>query len=891
MSDKADLRHRPIFFKILNCAVLFFLLLAILVSCSREHLINNKSYLNYTDSTFNQIKKLCINRKDELFSVFDQALTPEQTEALKFLFAYSPLNDLAEFSGDFFLANAKIALRTRQESSWGNSIPVSIFLHYVLPFRINNENLDSFRISYYDEIKSRISGMDAASAALEINHWCHEKVTYQPSDIRTSGPMSTILSARGRCGEESTFTVAALRTAGLPARQVYTPRWAHTDDNHAWVEVWIDNKWYCMGACEPEPVLDLGWFVDPAKRAMLIHTKSFGHATGDENSMIISTRYSEINNLSKYAPTKTILVKVLDKEAKPVSGAIVEYQLYNYAEFYPLTDIPTDLNGISKFETGSGDLMIWARKDSSFNFRKVSVSVIDTIILTLDKIAEGTHDYIYDLGVPPVGSPSASPDKKLLIENSERIKKENQNRQQYMDSWMKPDEAEALAKRNGSDIATVKDLISGSMGNYKSISRFLDNAPSDRKYIAVLLLKQLTDKDLRDTPLWVLTDYLSNLSTAVLKTGDSNSAFFNDYVLNPRVANEILTPYRGYILKNLPDELKKGEKSDPKAIEQYLKSSIKIADEENYYHTPITPAGALSLKVSDSFSRDILFVAICRTLGIPSRLEPATNKPQYWSENKWMDAIFSAESNKQGSKGFIRFTSEERNPMPEYYIHFTLAKLEKGRYNTLDFDYNKKVTDFKNELFLDAGHYMLMTGNRVSDSKILSSQHFFDLNIDEHKTLKIELRKEQDKDLVSGSVNLNFTIPLGGGKSTQLRSLASNGLTIIWLKPESEPSKHVMNDLQLFKAEFDKWGGTFIFLNESTSADKNFSREHYSSLPDNSIFATDQESELLKATLTNCNPSELQYPYLIVANSKGEIIYRSEGYRIGIGEQIIKRVQ
>ncbi|MCK7531014.1 MAG: transglutaminase-like domain-containing protein [Marinilabiliales bacterium] len=45
---------------------------------------------------------------------------------------------------------------------------------------------------------------------------------------RTSSPMATMLSARGRCGEESTFTVAALRTAGLPARQVYTPRWAHS---------------------------------------------------------------------------------------------------------------------------------------------------------------------------------------------------------------------------------------------------------------------------------------------------------------------------------------------------------------------------------------------------------------------------------------------------------------------------------------------------------------------------------------------------------------------------------------------------------------------------------------------------------------------------------------
>jgi hypothetical protein len=83
---------------------------------------------------------------------------------------------------------------------WGKDIPEDIFLHYVLPYRINNENLDSFRIAYYDDLKKRVEGMDLTDAALEINHWCHEKVAYQAADIRTSAPMSTILSARGRCG-------------------------------------------------------------------------------------------------------------------------------------------------------------------------------------------------------------------------------------------------------------------------------------------------------------------------------------------------------------------------------------------------------------------------------------------------------------------------------------------------------------------------------------------------------------------------------------------------------------------------------------------------------------------------------------------------------------------
>jgi hypothetical protein len=103
-----------------------------------------------------------------------------------------PLSDLADYDGDFFLANIDMSFRAKTETPWGKVIPEEIFLHYVLPCRVNNENLDSFRIVYYDELLDRVRGKDIREAALEINHWCHEKVSYQPADIRTSAPMSTI---------------------------------------------------------------------------------------------------------------------------------------------------------------------------------------------------------------------------------------------------------------------------------------------------------------------------------------------------------------------------------------------------------------------------------------------------------------------------------------------------------------------------------------------------------------------------------------------------------------------------------------------------------------------------------------------------------------------------
>jgi hypothetical protein len=479
---------------------------------SGNHLINNTEYRSKVESSFKEREQLAHHRKDKLFHVFGSGLSLQQEEALKFLFAYMPLNDLADYDGEFFLANANIALKTRKESPWGKGIPQEIFLHYVLPFRIRWENLDSFRIAYYEEIQGRVKGMDAADAALEINHWCNEKVTYQPSGMRNTGPVSTILSAQGRCGEVSIFTVASLRTAGIPARWVCIPFLAHNDGwNHAWVEVWIDGKWYYMDACDPEPVLDWAWFTEPARRAMWIQTKSFGPKYGQEDTTVSYRNYSVVNTLSQYAVTKNIKVKVLDTNNVPVKDALVEYLLYNSAQFYPLAEVPTDEFGISQFETGLGDLLIWARKGDDFNFKNVSVNDIDTLdlILNLKPADHGFQEL--DLGVPIVRAPLKGPATELIAANTKRINEENLIRQAYIDSWMKPEEAANLAKELGADPEMVKNLISRSMGNYKNIASFLTRTPALDRSLAINLLKQVSDKDLRDTKEEMVADHLNNV--------------------------------------------------------------------------------------------------------------------------------------------------------------------------------------------------------------------------------------------------------------------------------------------------------------------------------------------------------------------------------------------
>ena len=350
-------------------SVLTMLFLCQLNAQEHQHFITDSNYRNKVETAFQDKMKLI---GGQFFQLEGLSASPVETEAMKFLYAYMPIADATDHPTAFYLANVRTSLRARKEMAWGESVPELLFRHFVLPLRVNNEALDMSRQVFFKELKERVKGMTMKEAILEVNHWCHEHVTYQPSDARTLSPLACMKNAIGRCGEESTFTVSALRSIGIPARQVYTPRWAHTDDNHAWVEAWADGKWYFLGACEPEPVLNLGWFNAPASRALLMHTRAFGDYNGPEEVMLRTSNFTEINLIENYGSLGRVDFKVVDHYGKAVEGARVDFRIYNYAEFYPAVTKYTDAQGATFLTAGKGDMLVWASKDGWYGYAKAS---------------------------------------------------------------------------------------------------------------------------------------------------------------------------------------------------------------------------------------------------------------------------------------------------------------------------------------------------------------------------------------------------------------------------------------------------------------------------------------------------------------------------------------
>lgn len=174
--------------------------------------------------------------------------------------------------------------------------------------------------------------------------------------------MTMYRSGKGRCGEESTFAVTAYRSVGIAARQVYTPRWAHCDDNHAWVEVFVDGEWHFLGACEPEEVLDTGWFSGPANRAILIHTRNFSDYVKESNEEYLGKEGAlyYFNHTDFYGRTKLVKILVKDENGKPAAGAHIAVEILNMAEFFPAAVMIADADGEVRMTLGLGDIRVRA---------------------------------------------------------------------------------------------------------------------------------------------------------------------------------------------------------------------------------------------------------------------------------------------------------------------------------------------------------------------------------------------------------------------------------------------------------------------------------------------------------------------------------------------------
>lgn len=860
--------------RILISASLFALTLT---AGAQGSFITDTQYRAGMESLFNQRIKT-VGKK--FYNTKKEKLTADEQEALKFLYAYMPLADVTDYPTSFYADNVRLSFKARNEMSWGKNVPELLFRHFVLPIRVNNEPLDASRAYFYKELKERVKNLSMHDAILEINHWCHEKVTYQPADARTSSPLQTLRTATGRCGEQSTFAVAALRAMGIPARQVYTPRWAHTDDNHAWVEAWADGKWYFLGACEPEPVLNLGWFNAPASRAMLMHTRAFGNYNGPEEVLQRTNNFTEINLTSNYAPTAEVKFEVKDTDGKPVSGAKVEFKIYNYAEFYTAVTKQTDAQGRTSLSAGMGDLLIWASKDGNYGYSKASFGKDNTVTITLnhnmlsDKSKASFEEETFNIVPPAENAKTPYVSDEMRKENNRRFAYEDSIRKAYTATFLTKEQAEKINPR-------AAEYLVKSRGNKQTIIDFLARH-KDNETRALGILATLSDKDLRDIPTEILEDNF---------TAKTNQ-------LSPRVEDEMISiPFKNYLEKAFAGKTTEMFRKDPTALVTWINKNIRIAPEYNALQIAQTPVGVMESKTTDERSRDIFFVDVARSLGIEARKDAVTGKVQYMKDGKWMDVKFDSKEQATAPTGKLVLTYEPSAFLddPKYYNHFTISRIVNGSPQLMNFEEGQAdmgngtcwSNTFKNGYSFDTGTYMLTTGTRLASGSVLAATRIFNIEKGKTTTLPLDIRQDANDVSVIGQFNSESIISKDG-KDVSILSQTGRGYYILAvLGVGQEPTNHALHDIEKERAAFESWGRPVVLLFESEADAKKFQKDEFGSLPSTVQYAIDKNGAIREQIAREMKlQSKTQMPMFIIADTFNRVVFSSQGYTIGLGEQM-----
>lgn len=620
-----------------------------------------------------------------------------------------PSSDIGSIDFDTLRSYAAHAMLLYNEYEAVRNLPEDIFLHFVFYPRINSENLVDCRSFFYNKLKNVWDIPDASERVLAVNRWCAEHVTYQASDDRTESPMAAYYSGYGRCGEESVFAVTALRSIGIPARQVYVPWWSHCDDNHAWVEVYVDGKWRFLGACEPEPVLDMGWFTAAASRAPLVHSRTFfDYGLKDEEIIENNGACLLHNQTSRYAETGLVEITVRHGNGRPAEGARVSFQVINMAGMAEVAVVKTNCHGKASLNMGCGSVHAEVFFHGAYGETDLTVkSGIKTEgIITLNNELPFNKVTDLDFKAPEAVRRSMPAVTEAQQSDNRRVKAEAKHkRNERLKSYWK-EEYDKYPK-------DLREMLRLAGGNAQEIKAFYDEKPEDLKRVAILLLKTLSKKDYKD----VKADILNRHFYGALSLNVPHDEMFVPYVMCPRIGYEILEDWRDPINKALTDNQKKLFCMDPPSLMEYIKERYREGEGRYYDALTMPPSAAMALGMGDEKARNILFVAIMRTLGVPSRLSPYDGKAEYFK-----DGSFHRADRQYKTDVVIELVPEKEEKLA-YASSFSLSKLGEKGYEPLNCTWESSSNIYK--IPAGTGHYRLITTNRLPNGNQLARiMHF-----------------------------------------------------------------------------------------------------------------------------------------------------------------------
>ena len=310
--------------------------------------------------------------------------------------------------------------------------------------------------------------------------------------------------------------------------------------------------------------------------------------------------------------------------------------------------------------------------------------------------------------------------------------------------------------------------------------------------------------------------------------------------------------------------------------------------------TFISPEGVWRSRTADRVSRDIFFVAVARSLGIPAWIDGVTGNVFYQKNGSDIQLDFESGVSGAAETGQLQlsYSAIPQLDDPEYLRHFTLSKYNGTGFTLLNYpDFAKWSALFKDASSLDEGYYMMVSGSRLADGGVLGQVSFFNIRKGEQTSGELLVRDNTEAVKVIGNFDSEskFVNAETGEETTVLKSAGRGLFVLAILGVGQEPTDHTLKDIAVKAKEFDACGRKMILLFPSRAAYEKYLTAPAPGLPEHIVWGIDADSEIQKQLLEALNlEANTQLPIFIIGDTFNRIVFTSHGYTIGLGERLLK---
>ena len=535
----------------------------------------------------------------------------------------------------------------------------------------------------------------------------------------------------------------------------------------------------------------------------MIHSRTFGDYAAGKREEVIGRDGAVVchNVTASYTKTRKLRIQVRKQDNTPAAHAQISVEILNMAEYFPAAVLETDEQGETSIRLGLGDIRLQARSEGKFverycNLAEDGVGAADVdcaVTLVLKDSEAGMKDALSGVSACEWHLEKLCAPKEVVVRESVLSEEEvSRGTRRLADAVKLREERFDQLTRHAIAVHPEEEermRIAGE--NAEELTAFLekDDNPDRKK-----LLDSLTKKDNKDLRAEVLEDHLS------AKRGSWPEDIHVQDLLCPRIWLEEIGAYRSYICSVLPAQEQEAFASNPGLIWNYVNQNITDIPEEEYNTLCASPIGCLKLKMGSAVSRTILFIAICRSLNIPARLDKSLMVPEYWADGAFHVPVSRA----QASKGTLLL----RNiPGKEwiYAQHWTLGRLEKDHFVTMNHAglvFEKETL----ELLLPVGIYRLIAVKRLLNGDQEAAELLFAIEKEKQTELYMPDFEKADGvmpweknsvlDEIQSCLLRDILLQRADGTLCSLEKLVSGKRSILaFLEIGAEPTEHVLNEV------------------------------------------------------------------------------------------------